>query len=108
MVEAAFTRRPDYEPRKLELVVPLARSALAAGKPTLAAQLIRGFDKRHRMHPDIPHVYLLGAQVMLEGGAPPEQALRMVEHVVANFPEHPAATEAKRLAERLSRLSSTA
>jgi len=105
LVEAAFARRPDYEPRKVELVVPLARGALAAGKPKLAAQLIRGFDKRHRMHPDIPHIYLLGAQIMLEAGAPRAQAMRMLEHVVGNYSEHPAATEAKRLLERLMRLS---
>jgi hypothetical protein len=108
LVESAFARRADYEPRKLELVVPLARAALAAGKAKLAAQLIRGFDKRHRMHPDIPHVYLLGAQIMLEAGAPQEQAKRMLEHVVSNYSEHPAAVEAKRLVERLSRLSAAA
>jgi hypothetical protein len=108
MVEAAFARRPDYEPRKLELVVPLARGALAAGKPKLAAQLIRGFDKRHRMHPDIPHVYLLGAQIMLEAGAPRAQAVQMLEHLLAKYPEHAVAPEAKRLAERLTRLDATA
>jgi hypothetical protein len=108
LVEAACARRADYEPRKLELVVPLARGALAAGKPKLAAQLIRGFDKRHRMHPDIPHVYLLGAQIMLEGGAPHALAKRMLEHVVSNYLDHPAAAEAKRLVERLSRLGAAA
>lgn len=105
LVEAAFARRPDYEPRKPELVVPLARGALAASKPKLAAQLIRGFDKRHKLHPDIPHVYLLGAQIMLESGAPHAQASKMLEHLIATYPEHPAAVEAKRLAERLARLS---
>jgi hypothetical protein len=104
LVEAAFARRADYEPRKLELVVPLARGALAASKPKLAAQLIRGFDKRHRMHPDIPHIYLIGAQVMLEGGAPRAQATQMLEFLLSKYPDHPAAVEAKRLAERLARL----
>jgi len=108
LVEAAFARRPDYEPRTLELVVPLARGALAAGKAKLAAQLIRGFDKRHRMHPDIPDIYLLGAQVMLEGGAPRAQALQMLEHLSGKYPGHPAALEAKRLAERLARLGAAA
>lgn len=107
LVEAAFARRADYEPRKIELLVPLARGALAAGKPKVAAQLIRGFDRRHKMHPDIPHVYLIGAQVMLEAGAPRAQAERMLEHVLANYPDHPAAIEAKRLSERLARLGET-
>jgi len=108
LVEGAFARRPEYEPRNLELVVPLARGALAAGKPKLAAQLIRGFDKRHKMHPDIPHVYLLGARLMIEGGAPRAQAMKMLEHLLGNFPEHPAAAQAKQLAERLTRLGAAA
>jgi hypothetical protein len=108
LVEAAFARRPEYEPRKLELVVPLARGALTAGKPKLAAQLIRGFDKRHKMHPDIPHVYLLGARLMLEGGAPRAQAMQMLEHLLGKFPQHPAAVEAKQLVERLTRLGAAA
>jgi hypothetical protein len=108
LIEAAFARRSDYEPRKLELVVPLARGALAGGKPKLAAQLIRGFDKRHKMHPDIPHIYLLGAQLMLEAGAPRPQAIQMLQHLLDKYPEHPAAIEAKRLAERLTRLNAPA
>ncbi|MCS7101015.1 MAG: hypothetical protein NZL99_04875 [Burkholderiaceae bacterium] len=101
LVEAAFARRPEYEPRKPELVVPLARAALAAGKPKLAAQLIRGFDRRHRMHPEIPNVYLIGAQLMLESGAPAEQARTMLQHLIDRYPQHPAAAEAKRMAQRL-------
>jgi len=108
LVEAAFARRADYEPRALELVVPLARAALAASKPKLAAQLIKGFDKRHKMHPDIPHVYLLGAQLMLEGGAPRAQATQMLDFLLAKYPQHPAAIEAKRLVERLARLGAAA
>jgi hypothetical protein len=108
LVEAAFARRPEYEPRTLGLVVPLARGALAAGKAKLAAQLIRGFDKRHRMHPDIPDIYLLGAQVMLEAGAPRAQAMQMLEYLSSKYPGHPAALEAKRLAERLARLGAVA
>lgn len=104
LVEAAFARKADYEPRKLELIAPLARAAIAAGKPKLAAQLIRGFDRRHRMHPEIPNVYLVGAQLMLEGGAPPEQTRSMLQHLIDRYPQHPAAAEAKRLAERLQRL----
>jgi hypothetical protein len=108
LVEAAFARRADYEPRTVEMIVPLARGALAAGKSRLAAQLIRGFDRRHRAHPEVPNVYLLGAQVMLEGGAPPAQAQRMLAHVIEQYPQHAAAAEARRLSERLARLAGAA
>ena len=108
LVDAAFARRPDYEPRDLTLVVPLARAALASSKAKLAAQLIRGFDKRHKMHPDIPHIYLIGAQLMLESGAPSMHAKQMLQYLLARYPEHPAAVEARRLVERIDRLSAPA
>jgi hypothetical protein len=104
LVEAAFARKPDYEPRKLELIAPLARAALAAGKPTLAARLIRGFDKKHRMHPEIPNVYLVGAQLMMDGGAPLEQTRAVLRHLIDRYPQHAAAAEAKRLLGGLERL----
>jgi hypothetical protein len=108
MVEAQFGRRPDYEPRELALVAPLARAALGAGKPKLAAALIRGFDKRHRMHPDIPQVYLIGAQVLLESGAPSMQARQMLQYLLARYPEHPVAVDAARLMRRIDQLSAPA
>lgn len=101
LVEEAFARRPDYEPRKPELVVPLAQAALAAGKPKLAAHLIRGFDRRHRMHPQIPNVYLIGAQLLLESRAPVQQARALLQHVIERYPQHAAAVEARRLLQRL-------
>lgn len=108
LLEAAFARRHDYEPRDVALVVPLARAALAARKPKLAAALVRGFDKRHRMHPDIPHVYLIGAQILLESGAPSMQIKQTLQYLIARYPQHPAAVEAERLAQRIDRLATQA
>lgn len=104
LVEGAFGRKPQWEPRDLSMVVPLARAALGASKPKLAAALIRGFDKKHREHPDIPYIYLIGAQLMLESGAPVMQARQMLQYLSARFPEHAAATEAARLMQRIERL----
>lgn len=101
LVEEAFQRNPSYEPRELAHVVPLARTALAAGQPQLAAQLIRGFDKKHRMHPEIPYVYLIGAQVMLQTGGATAQARSLLEHLAAKFAQHPAGLEAQRNLQRL-------
>lgn len=105
MVEAAFQRNANWEPRRLEHVVPLARAALNLGKPQLTAQLIRGFDKKHKMHADIPHVYLLGAQLLIANGANAQQAQPILEHLVRNHPLHPAAAEAKRTLERLAHIA---
>lgn len=104
LVEEAYGRKADWEPRKLEHVAPLARAALEAGKPQLAAQLIRGFDRKHRMHPDIPQIYLIGAKLLVQSGNT-AQAQRILEHLVASYGENPVAAEAKRLAERLAQLA---
>jgi hypothetical protein len=104
LVEEAYGRRADWEPRKLEHVAPLARAALEAGKPQLAAQLIRGFDKKHRMHPDIPQIYLIGARLLVQSGNT-AQAQRILEHLAGHYAESPVAAEAKRLAERLAQLA---
>lgn len=106
LVEEALGRDPAWSPRIVEYVVPLARAALAASKPQLAAQLIRGFDKKHRMHPDVPAVYLIGAQIMLQQGGPAAaQARTILEHLVQRYPDDAAAAEGRRTLERLDRLA---
>jgi len=106
LAEEAFGRDPAWQPRTVEHVVPLARAAMTASKPQLAAQLIRGFDKKNRLHPDIPAVYLIGAQLMLQQGGPATaQARHILEHLVQKFPDDPAAAEGRRTLERLDRLS---
>ncbi len=104
LAEEAYGRKADWEPRKLEHVALLAQAALEVGKPQLAARLIRGFDKRHRMHPDIPRIYLIGAKLLVQSGDT-AQAQRILGHLVANYGESPVAAEAKRLAERLTQLA---
>jgi hypothetical protein len=107
LAEEALGRDAAWKPRTVEHVVPLARAAMAASKPQLAAQLIKGFDKKHRMHPDIPAVYLIGAQLMLQQGGPAVgQARAILDHLVQKYPGDPAAAEGKRTLDRLDRLAS--
>ncbi len=106
LVEEALGRDANWAPRELAHVVPLARAAMAASKPQLAARLIKGFDKKHRMHPDIPAVYLIGAQLMLQQGGPAtEQARHILQALVQKYPNDPAAGEARRTLDRLDRLA---
>jgi len=86
--------------------VPLARAALATGRAPLATQLIKGFDKRFRGHPDVPRAYLIGAQLMLQaGGAAVPQARRILQHLVEQHPTDVAAAEAQRMLGRLDQLA---
>lgn len=106
LAEEALGRSAEWRPRKTEHIVPLARAAMAAGKNDLAARLIKGFDKKFRGHPDVPAIYLIGAQLMVAAGGPAlEQARRILEYLVQKFPEHPAGKEGERTLARLDMLA---
>lgn len=106
LAEEALARSVDWRPRTVEHIVPLARAALAAGRAPLATQLIKGFDKRFRGHPDVPRAYLIGAQLMLQaGGAAVPQARRILQHLVEQHPTDVAAAEAQRMLGRLDQLA---
>lgn len=104
LVEEAFGRKASYEPRNLEHVATLARTALESGKAQLAAQLVRGFDKKHPSHPEIPAVYLVGAQLLMQSGGT-EQAKALLAHLSAKYPQHPAAIDGQRMLERIDKLA---
>jgi len=102
LAEEALAREPQWRPRDADLVVPLAKIALAAERTALAVHLIRGFDRRHRDHPDIPAAYLLGAKVlMLQGLTQAPSARAVLEHLAASFPDSQAALEGRPLLDAL-------
>ncbi len=105
LVEEALARRADWNPRHAESIAPLARAALQKGRPQLAATLIRGFDKKHANHPDIPQVYFVGAQLMAETARKPDDARRILQHLLQKYGNDPVAEEAKRYLEVLDRLA---
>jgi hypothetical protein len=105
LAEEALGRNAEWRPRKTEHIVPLARAAMAAGKNDLAARLIKGFDKKYRVHADVPAIYLIGAQLMLAAGGPAlQQARNILEYLVEKFPDHPAGQEGARTLERMDKL----
>lgn len=105
LYEEAIARRADWAPRDVASIVPLAQAALRAGKPREAGLLIRGFDKKHANHPDIPRAYLVGAQIMAEYANKPGDAQRILEHLVKHYASDPVAAEASRYLEVMRRMA---
>jgi hypothetical protein len=103
LVEDARARRGDWMPRDVDHIAPLAQAAMRQSKPQLAGQLIKGFDKKHAVHADIPKVYLIGAQLMAEWGGKPDEAQRILQHLLKRYPTDAVATEAGRYLEVLNR-----
>lgn len=103
LVEDALARRAAWTPRESEHIAPLAQAALRNSKPQLAGQLIKGFDKKHSAHADIPKIYLVGAQLMAEWGGRPQEARRILDHLLKRYPADAVAAEAERYLQALNR-----
>ena len=103
LVEEAKARRADWTPREVDHIAPLAQAAVRQGNPQLAGELIKGFDKKHAAHADIPKVYLIGAQLMAEWGGKPDEARRILQHVLKRYPSDANAAEAGRYLQVLER-----
>jgi tetratricopeptide (TPR) repeat protein len=105
LVEEALARRADWSPRQVESIAPLARAALQKGRPQLAAILIRGFDKKYPNHPDVPQIYFVGAQLMAESAHKPEEARRILQHLLQRYAADPVTTEARKYLEVMEKLA---
>lgn len=86
---------PAFLPNDADAVLPMATAALQAGDVALAAKLLRNFDKRFPQHRDTPGVYFLGARLLSEHNRQHDKAARILRSVLARFPDHAVAPEAK-------------
>ncbi len=93
----ALGRDPDFRPAKPEQVHLLAKAAREVNRPKLALQLMNGFGRQHPEHPDLPAVSVLFARILSEDLQQDGKARPILEALLKRFPDHPAATEARRL-----------
>jgi tetratricopeptide (TPR) repeat protein len=107
LYEGGVARRPGWAPRDGATAAALAQAALRSGKPQLAGVLIKGFDKKFQNHPDIPKVYLVGAQLMAEFAGKPDEARRILQYLLQKYPTDATTTEASRYLEVMNRMAAT-
>lgn len=105
LYQEGVDRRPQWSPREGATVAALAQAALRAGKPQIAGTLIKGFDKKFLNHPDIPKVYLVGAQLMAEFAGKPDEARRILQYLLQKYPVDAMAPEATRYLEVMNRMA---
>lgn len=97
--------REDFAPEEPGLILKLAQAARRAQDYKLALELVRGFDKRHPRHPDIPGVYLMSAQVLSENFKNDEMAGLILKGMMQKFPDHPLSAEAGTYLKALERMA---
>jgi TolA-binding protein len=85
-----------FRPSQAEEVLPLAKSARAAGDPQLAVAALRGFDKAFPGNSLIPDVFVFTAKLMAEDLGNPDMARKILQHILQKYPGHHLAQEAKR------------
>jgi hypothetical protein len=86
---------PAFSANDGDVVLPAATAAMQARDTAVAADLLRNFDKRFPQHKDTPGVYFLGARLLSEQSRQHEKAAKILRAVLARFPDHAVAGEAK-------------
>lgn len=107
IVDALQQRFADYQPERAGWVLPLATAMLEARLVAGAFRLIKGFDKRHPGHADIPAIYLLGARLLCEYRKDDAGAARILEHLLARYPDHAVREPAAQMLNTVKRLLAT-
>jgi hypothetical protein len=77
-----------------DAMLPLAQAAKMKRNAALAMEFIKGFDKKYPGHRDIPAVYFLAAQLLSEFHRDDKQAIRILQTLLARYPEAGVANEA--------------
>ncbi|WP_432721033.1 tetratricopeptide repeat protein [Jeongeupia wiesaeckerbachi] len=105
VVESVRLRLADFQPAGGELAVRLAQLAREQHKPALAISLLRGFEKRYPGNAEIASAMLLGARILCEHRGDDAQARKLLQALIARFPQHAARPEAEKLLQVLDRLA---
>lgn len=96
---------PGFEPEYGKEVLLLAEVARQRRDYAGALALVKGFDRRYPQHQDIPAVYFFSAQVLCEHYRQDAAARKLLQVLLARYPEHPLGPEVERYLATLERLS---
>jgi len=84
----------------------VAEHAAAEGRPDLALRMLNRFSQRFPGHEDIPRAYLLAARLLCEHKGDDRYALRVLDGLLRQYPEHPLAPEMRTYRNFVERLVS--
>ncbi|MEE4303982.1 MAG: hypothetical protein V2J19_07485 [Wenzhouxiangella sp.] len=96
VAEESLAAGRDFQLRQPGDLLPLVRRAFERGRHWLVLKLSSGFGKRHPKHPDLPELYFLAAQSLVETDGDSDKAVSTVRQLIKRFPDHPLAEDMHR------------
>jgi hypothetical protein len=85
----------NFLPEHAEQILPLAEAAFRRRDTNTLVALVKGFDKRHPYHKDIPGIYFLSARMMSELMRQDTTAIAILRGLKQKYPEHAVTAEAE-------------
>ncbi len=104
LCEQGLKMDAEFQLHNSDHVYELAAAARMAKRHKLALDLMRGFDRRYPGHKHIPSIYLLSAQILAEHFRANQDAAKILRALLAKFPEHALAGEARQYLEVLTKM----
>lgn len=104
LCEQSLKADPEFQLHNSDHVHELASAARMVKRQKLALDLMRRFDKRYPGHKHIPAVYLLSAQILSEHYRMDNEALKILRTLLAKFPEHALAPEARQYMDAVAKM----
>jgi tetratricopeptide (TPR) repeat protein len=105
LCEECLNLDPEFQLQDSYQVHDLAIAARMGRRFKLALDLMRRFDGRYPEHPHIPAVYLLSAQILSEHYRMNKEAMQILQVLLARFPDHAMAKEARQYQEALIKVA---
>ncbi len=84
----------------------LAECANGVGKPALALRMLNKFGQRFSGHPDTIRAYFLAAKLLCEHKGEDRQAKKVLDGLLAKYPEHALAGEIRTYRDLVEKLNS--
>jgi tetratricopeptide (TPR) repeat protein len=100
LLRKCLAQDANFKPHA-DTVLPLARYSLQLKDPKTALRVLNGFSKANPGHADTPHILFQSARALLETGGG-EMAKKFLEALLARYPEHALAREARQMLETLN------
>jgi hypothetical protein len=83
---------PAFRP-PADAINRLAERAAKSGQSQLALGLLSGFHRKHPKHRDLPANLLLASKLLVDRMGRDAEARKMLDHLLANYAEHPLRAE---------------